>query len=135
MGIKGRMPSGGLLTTKPHGSSCLYHTVGQRRGCVKHSHCNYCPRYGRANKGLVPETSRQLASAPYNYGVLMTSHEPGRAETAAVSLREGRLSAKHIALDVTDNESITAASKASRRKVRVHGRSCQQCRHSRGTCG
>lgn len=57
-----------------------------------------------ANKGLGLETSRQLASAPYNYHILMASRDPGRA-----SLRKEGLSVEHVTLDVTDDESIAAA--------------------------
>lgn len=62
-----------------------------------------------ANKGLGLETSRQLASAPYNYYVLMASRDSGRGETAACSLRKDGLSVEHVTLDVTDNDSITTA--------------------------
>jgi NAD(P)-dependent dehydrogenase (short-subunit alcohol dehydrogenase family) len=64
-----------------------------------------------ANKGLGLETSRQLASAPYHYHVLMASRDPGRGETAASSLQKEGLFVKHISLDVTDDESIAAAAK------------------------
>lgn len=62
-----------------------------------------------ANKGIGLETSRQLASAPYNYHVLMASRDSGRGETAAFCLRKDGLSVEHVTLDVTDDDSITAA--------------------------
>jgi NAD(P)-dependent dehydrogenase (short-subunit alcohol dehydrogenase family) len=62
-----------------------------------------------ANKGIGFETSRQLASSPYNYYVLMASRDSGRGEAAASSLRKEGLSVEHVVLDVTDDDSITAA--------------------------
>jgi NAD(P)-dependent dehydrogenase (short-subunit alcohol dehydrogenase family) len=64
-----------------------------------------------ANKGLGFETSRQLASAPNNYHVLMTSRDHSRGETAAYSLSLQRLSVENITLDATDDDSIIAAAK------------------------
>jgi NAD(P)-dependent dehydrogenase (short-subunit alcohol dehydrogenase family) len=64
-----------------------------------------------ANKGIGLEISRQLASAPYNYHVLMASRDFGRGETAASCLRKDGLSAEHVTLDVTDDDSITIAAK------------------------
>ncbi len=64
-----------------------------------------------ANKGIGLETSRQLASPPHNYHVLMASRDPGRGETAASSLRKEGLSVEFVPLDVTDDDSITAAAK------------------------
>jgi NAD(P)-dependent dehydrogenase (short-subunit alcohol dehydrogenase family) len=65
-----------------------------------------------ANKGIGLETTQRLASSPHNYHVLMASRDPGRGETAASSLRKEGLSVEHITLDVTDDDSITAAAKA-----------------------
>jgi len=62
-----------------------------------------------ANKGIGLETSRQLASALYNYHVLMASRDQGRGETAAASLKSQGLSVEHITLDVLDDDSIAAA--------------------------
>ena len=62
-----------------------------------------------ANNGLGLETSRQLASAPHNYHILMASRNPERGAAAVSSLRAQGLSVEHITLDVLDDESITAA--------------------------
>jgi NAD(P)-dependent dehydrogenase (short-subunit alcohol dehydrogenase family) len=64
-----------------------------------------------ANKGIGLEISHQLAAPPYNYHVLMASRDPVRGETAASTLRKEGLSVEHITLDVTDDDSITAAAK------------------------
>ncbi|PMD31354.1 putative carbonyl reductase [Hyaloscypha variabilis F] len=64
-----------------------------------------------ANKGIGLETSRQLASPPYNYHVLMASRDPGRGEKATSSLRKEGLSVDFVPLDVTDDDSINAAAK------------------------
>jgi NAD(P)-dependent dehydrogenase (short-subunit alcohol dehydrogenase family) len=69
-----------------------------------------------ANKGIGLETTRQLASPPYNYHVLMASRDPGRGEAAASSLRKEGLSVEHATLDVTDDDSITAAAEAVSKK-------------------
>ena len=62
-----------------------------------------------ANKGLGLETSRQLASPPYNYHVLMASRDASRGEAATSFLHSQGLSVEHILLDVTDDESIVEA--------------------------
>jgi NAD(P)-dependent dehydrogenase (short-subunit alcohol dehydrogenase family) len=64
-----------------------------------------------ANKGIDLEISRQLASEPYKYHVLMASRDLTRGTTAASTLQEQGLSVKHISLDVTNDESIAAAVK------------------------
>ena len=64
-----------------------------------------------ANKGIGLETTRQLASPPHNYHVLMANRDPGRGETAASSLQKEGLSVEHVTLDVTDDDSIMAAAK------------------------
>jgi len=45
-----------------------------------------------ANKDIGLELSRQLASAPYSYHVLMASRDPVRGETAVSFLRSQGLS-------------------------------------------
>lgn len=64
-----------------------------------------------ADKGIGFEISRQLASAPYNYHVLMASRDPSRGQAAAASLHEAGLSVEHVTLDVVDDKSIVAAAK------------------------
>jgi NAD(P)-dependent dehydrogenase (short-subunit alcohol dehydrogenase family) len=64
-----------------------------------------------ANKGLGLETTRQLASAPYNYHVLMGSRDASRGEAATSFLQSQGLSVENIILDVTDDESIAAAAR------------------------
>jgi NAD(P)-dependent dehydrogenase (short-subunit alcohol dehydrogenase family) len=61
------------------------------------------------NKDLCLETSRQLASAPHHYHILIANRNPGRREAAASSLRKKSLSVEHVTLGVTDDDSINAA--------------------------
>ena len=60
-----------------------------------------------ANKGIGLETARQLAAGGMT--VLLGSRDLGRGEKAAAALRSEGLSATAIALDVSDDASITAA--------------------------
>jgi NAD(P)-dependent dehydrogenase (short-subunit alcohol dehydrogenase family) len=58
-----------------------------------------------SNKGLGYETARQLAAAGHT--VYIGSRDPGRGHRAA-----GRLGARFVRLDVTDDASVTAAAGA-----------------------
>jgi len=69
-----------------------------------------------ANKGLGLETSRQLASPPHSYHVLMTCRDSTRGKAAASSLQAQGLSVEYISLDVTDDESISAAANTIKEK-------------------
>ena len=69
-----------------------------------------------ANKGLGLEPSHQLASLPHNYYVLITCRDPSRGQTAASSLQTEGLSVEQVVLDVTDDESISAAAESIREK-------------------
>jgi NAD(P)-dependent dehydrogenase (short-subunit alcohol dehydrogenase family) len=65
-----------------------------------------------ANKGIGFEIARELAAAETGAVVLVGARDPGLGEKAAARLREEKLDARFVRIDLTRNETIAAAASA-----------------------